>query len=227
MAMEIKTLDVRNSEEQETIEFWSQFGWTLKSSQRVYNKDSHLENRGGDTYSVTETVDFTKLVFERDKNGPHYARIVELEEAYFYYNDRLPNKKPEVYDSAQEFALATKPDLRTGIAASLPIILRILGIVLFAASGLLLSLEVVSETIVIPICLVGILAFVASFILAKIFKNSALNKAVRGEGVPAEVLKVRFEKYSDVNAKNKQALDEYNDTVATIAAILNELDTLI
>lgn len=40
--MEIKTLDVKNSEEQSTIEFWSQFGWVLKSSQRVYNKDSHL-----------------------------------------------------------------------------------------------------------------------------------------------------------------------------------------
>ena len=46
MAMEIKTLSVKNSEEQRTIEFWSQFGRVLKSSQRVYNKDSHIETRG-------------------------------------------------------------------------------------------------------------------------------------------------------------------------------------
>ena len=92
MAMEIKTLEIKNSEEQSTIEFWTQFGWQLKSSQRVYNKDSHLESRGDSTYSVTETVDFTKLVFERDKNGPNYSKIVELEKEYFSKAATLSNK---------------------------------------------------------------------------------------------------------------------------------------
>lgn len=41
--MEYKTRDVNNEDEASTIEFWSRFGWTLKSSQRVYNKDTHLE----------------------------------------------------------------------------------------------------------------------------------------------------------------------------------------
>lgn len=44
--MEYKTRDVNNEDEASTIEFWSRFGWTLKSSQRVYNKDTHLESSG-------------------------------------------------------------------------------------------------------------------------------------------------------------------------------------
>ncbi len=96
MAMEIKTLEVANSDEVSTINFWQQFGWTLKSSQRVFNKNSHLEQRGNDTYSVTETVDFTKLVFERDKNGPNYAQIAALENRYFQINIDIKNAEREI-----------------------------------------------------------------------------------------------------------------------------------
>lgn len=116
MAMEIKTLEIKNSEEQETIEFWAQFGWQLKSSQRIYNKDSHLEQRGNSTYSVTETIDFTTLVFERDKNGPNYSTIARLEREYFSID---PGTCPhsEAIDSINiwaQKAQKAKKDLRPG-----------------------------------------------------------------------------------------------------------------
>ncbi len=96
MAMEIKTMDVDNSQEAEAIEFYLQFGWNLKSSQRVYNQDSHLERRGDSIYSVTNTTNYTKLVFERDKNGPHYEEIVALEnEFYSCYRALEEAKKKE------------------------------------------------------------------------------------------------------------------------------------
>lgn len=225
--MEIKTLDVANSEENETIEFWSQFGWVLKSSQRVYNQDSHLENRGGSTYSVTNTVDFTKLVFERDKNGPNYERIAELERMYFYYNDMLPNKKPIVYDSAIDFAQATHPSLTSGFTAALPIILRVLGIVMFAGGAVLGAGNIVSNSIAVPMAMLGIPVFVFSFIIKGILELAAFKKALRGEGAPAEELKKKFQQYSERNDKNKKALEEYNDIINKVGAILTELDTLI
>ncbi len=125
MAMEYKTLNVKNSEEDSTIAFWTQFGWSLKSSQRVYNKDSHIEtDRGtGDLCSVTETVDFTKLVFERDKSMPGYADVVRLEEEYFSAASELSKfgeiKKPakmsiKSYSTIEEYAKGEKPDLRKG-----------------------------------------------------------------------------------------------------------------
>lgn len=88
--MEYKTRDVNNEDEASTIEFWSRFGWTLKSSQRVYNKDTHLESSGNGLRSVTETTDFTRLVFERDKGMPNYSQIAELENRYLTLLSQRP-----------------------------------------------------------------------------------------------------------------------------------------
>ena len=167
MAMEIKTLEIKNSEEQSTIEFWTQFGWQLKSSQRVYNKNSHLESRGDSTYSVTETVDFNKLVFERDKNGPNYSKIVELEKEYFSKAATLSNK-PTVsvtYDSLEKWARATKQDVRNGVQKALFYIMLIGGIALVAL------LEVFNSPITMALQVAGIVSIVLSFITKSAFKN--------------------------------------------------------
>ncbi len=95
MSVEIKTLNVANSQEDSTIQQYLDFGWTLKSSQRIYNKDSHLESRGEETYSVTETTDFTKLVFERETNIPNYRILSKLEREYLITQDSLPEDKPQ------------------------------------------------------------------------------------------------------------------------------------
>lgn len=83
MAKEIKTLTVAPNEDAQTIYNLQCFGWTLLSSQEVYNKDSHLEAWGKNTYSVTQTTHYVKLIFERDTAKiVNYSQIRRLEEAY-------------------------------------------------------------------------------------------------------------------------------------------------
>lgn len=60
----------------------STFGWRLKSSQEINSKESHLERRGDELYSVTTKENYVKLLFERDTGMKNYARLVQLEKQY-------------------------------------------------------------------------------------------------------------------------------------------------
>ncbi len=113
MAMEIKTTQCRPSDEEETIRLYQDFGWTFKSSQQVYNKDSHLEKQDGKTYSVTETVSYVKLVFERDSKMPHYEEFQSMWNRYCELADTLPSK-PQYPASMtiEEWTQKTRPDIR-------------------------------------------------------------------------------------------------------------------
>lgn len=74
---------VSPNSEQHTINVMSCFGWKLKSSQEVNVSDSHLENRYGDLYSVTNKEHYVKLLFEREKETPNYDKIVNFEREYY------------------------------------------------------------------------------------------------------------------------------------------------
>lgn len=88
--LETITKKVSPKNEQHTIDVMNCFGWKLKSSQEVNVSDSHLENRYGDLYSVTNKEHYVKLLFEREKEMPNYDRIVKLE--YEYYS--ILNSEP-------------------------------------------------------------------------------------------------------------------------------------
>lgn len=93
MAREIKTLTVKPDEDAQTIQNLQCFGWTLLTSQEVYNKDSHLEAWGKNTYSVTQTTHYVKLTFERDPaKMVNYSQIRRMEEAYMAVPG--PKRKP-------------------------------------------------------------------------------------------------------------------------------------
>jgi hypothetical protein len=86
-AKEIKSISVAPVAEEDTINEWQSFGWELKSSQEIKNKDSHLERRGDDLVSVTETEHYVKLTFERDPARQNYAELVSLQREY----ESIPN----------------------------------------------------------------------------------------------------------------------------------------
>lgn len=88
--LETKSFTVHPDDEQSTIDLWASFGWNLKSSQEVKTKDSHLEQRGGQLVSVTESEHYVKLVFERDNQRANYQRLVELENTYYDIMARKP-----------------------------------------------------------------------------------------------------------------------------------------
>lgn len=71
-----------------TIDLMARFRWELKSSTPVRTKDSHLEQRGGELWSVTETEEYIHLVFERDLDTPNLAQIKALEAEF--HSIRLP-----------------------------------------------------------------------------------------------------------------------------------------
>lgn len=120
MSLEIKSVDVENEEEEKVITVFQSFGWKLKSSQRVFNQSS--TPRGAISYenltyihSETQTIDFTKLVFERDTKMPNYDEIVELEEEFWALcaNFSEPPYMPPDVHTMEDWATHFYPDLRT------------------------------------------------------------------------------------------------------------------
>ena len=80
---ESKVVQVAPSGEDYMIKEFQAFGWELGNSQTIDKQDSHLENRFGTVYSVTESEKYVKLTFKRNKAMDNYARIAELEEMYY------------------------------------------------------------------------------------------------------------------------------------------------
>lgn len=79
---ETKSITVLPSDENETIDLWADFGWELQSSQEIFNKDSGLKRSGDTIYSVTTTINYVKLVFQRDTSMPNYEEIRKKEAEY-------------------------------------------------------------------------------------------------------------------------------------------------
>lgn len=91
MAKEIKTIKVTTANEAQTIRAYQCFGWILLNNQEIYVKDSHLDSG----YSVTETIHYVKLTFERDPSRlNNYQQLRSLEETYHAIPG--PGKKPSV-----------------------------------------------------------------------------------------------------------------------------------
>ena len=90
--IESKSVKCPTYSENFTIQLWQDFGWVLKSSQEVNVKDSHLESSFGNTYSVTTSEKYVKLIFERDTGMKNYAKINALQRE-FEQNELIPEKK--------------------------------------------------------------------------------------------------------------------------------------
>lgn len=95
MRTESKVRKVHPDNEQSTIEFMQLFHWNLANSQHVKNKtqSSHLERRGDDLYSVTQTESehFVNLTFSRDLDAPGIGRIKALEAEYHEVSGAIPS----------------------------------------------------------------------------------------------------------------------------------------
>ncbi len=80
---ESKSFQVHPNDEQEQINLMQQFHWNLLNSQEIKTKDSHLESRGDDIVSVTETEHYVKLTFSRELDLPNLNEIKRLEQQFF------------------------------------------------------------------------------------------------------------------------------------------------
>lgn len=227
MAMETKILEVKNSEEASTIQYWARFGWNLKSSQRIYNKDSHLERRGDDVVSVTETVDFTKIILERDMSNPNYSKIVALEKEYFSLEKVAPaTKSVGAKLDKQAWAKRDKPDYRSKFEKILFFLLLIGGIFL------LVFFEQYDTPVTMTIQVIGILAIVASFVTKSLIKKAKIKKALEKTD---DQLAMRFDKDYTEYCNNFESFrqtalknaEQYQYAQSRLPAILEELQNLI
>lgn len=120
MAIEFKSIDIDVEEEQKFIMAFQNFGWRCVGSQRIYNQTTkptgaiQFQNY---TYihSVTDTVDFVRLSFERDKKMPNYDEIVELEDEFWELAFNINYDKPYTVpgdETPEGWANRVEPDLR-------------------------------------------------------------------------------------------------------------------
>ena len=180
MAIEVKSVDVKNEYESESIRLHQDFGWTFKSSQRVFNQNTRLENRNDGTHAVTETVDFTKLVFERDTNMKNYEKLKQLDEWYSSTVEYLASRGEAKYPSTipmEEWAKQEKPDCSTDSIFLFAIGLSIVSDVALTAIEMIAFGNNVWNFIplLVPAAFIG---FVFYKIVNPISKKIALHKAL-------------------------------------------------
>lgn len=77
------SLQVHPNDEQSQINLMQKFHWSLQNSQEIKTVDSHLERRGDEIYSVTNSEHYTKLTFSRELDLPNLKEVKELEQKYF------------------------------------------------------------------------------------------------------------------------------------------------
>lgn len=112
---DIKTLTVHPDLENNAINFWQDFGYELSSSQEIFSQGFRLEQSGIDYLmdgitSVTTTVHYVKLIFERDHSIPHYQELKELEDQF----NAVPHpgardRKYSAYEIFMGFMFCTVP----------------------------------------------------------------------------------------------------------------------
>jgi len=92
---ETKSIQIHPSEENFQIDLWGKFGWEVKSSQEIFNRDSR--DLGDKVETVT--TNYVKLVFSRETTMPNYQKIKSLENEYDQKANRLQvlkNDEPTV-----------------------------------------------------------------------------------------------------------------------------------
>lgn len=84
MAKQTKSLTCHPDDENELIDLWQAFGWTLFSTQEVRDSESHLESGWDNSVkSVTTTTHYIKLTFQRDPSEiKNYQELVALENQF-------------------------------------------------------------------------------------------------------------------------------------------------
>ena len=240
MAKEIRSIDVANEVEEFYIENYQRFGWKLVSSQRVYNQSSTpvgaVTYKGEyrdytDVRSETYITDFTKLLFERERNMPHYEKLVELEDEFWELTETaLPGRPPlpHFQFTIEDWVKTVDPvpDLHTVfdiIALKLMLAGLPIGLVLIL---LINAFFYFNDALACSILLLSVLSFVVGLILDsdKRLVKIALKK-------PHSKYRKRLEaKYREYRVEYYQKLKEvenYDRTIQRMKWIVSNANNLL
>ena len=240
MSLEIKNLNVENEEEEKIITVFQGFGWKLKSSQRIFNQTSVA--RGAVSYqnltyihSENETVDFTKLVFERDTEMPNYDEIVELEEEFWRLSDICPSSRPVDPElmGFEDWVKKTKPSVfsaskKNTIIFGFYVICGILfGLLVYFLGNLSgdipASLPALFLSIIISLLIVPVHLFVSRGLFA-LFNCQWLKRIDLHAN---NFLRLQYSKYSESTRVLKEAASSYDNMVDTMRRLLRKSKKLL
>jgi hypothetical protein len=154
MAKETKTITVHPDHVQDSMDEHQIFGWDVLSNQEVKTVDSHLEDRGGDLYSVTKTEHYIRLTYQRDPSSiPNYPEIAALDKEYFY----IP-----------------QPGKRSNLFSKLSLIILGIGVVIFIGGTTQLGYGISGDSL-------GYMIFGAAIVALRVFFHIRKNKKWNNE----------------------------------------------
>lgn len=208
---EIRSLDVANEEEIACIEFHQNFGWKYKSSQRIYSKNTRLERWDLSVVSVTETTDFTKVVFERDRETKNYHQLVALEQEYLSLCNRIPDAPPAFHDKCatiEQWAAAAKPTIIKNRAGIFTVLLT----AILCGSAVFYDTSVHNAEVNLSSLLMLLIpCFIISMIVSLTFESIRNRTALRS------ALKAKNSKYrSELERKYLLLLDKIDEYTALV-----------
>lgn len=231
MSQEMKSIDARNEEADEIVSAFHCFGWNLKSSQRVFSRDTRADGAvtyQGVTYihSTTDTVDYTRLVFERMTDMPHYDELCELEEEFWELCEQTAGGRPYVpphADTMEKWARHFEPDLRSSEEKKrLHIFYGILTGIVFLVLASVMHVFYELSTMLSAVLMLGMGTLALTwFLRCKAAKHRALKKALR---TSSSVYRTRLEElYGGIMRECKQ----YDKSLARMRSIINMADHLL
>jgi hypothetical protein len=149
MAKETKTITVHPDYVQKSMDEHQIFGWDVLSNQEVKTVDSHLEEKGGDLYSVTKTEHYIRLTYQRDPSSiPNYSEIAALDKEYF----SVP-----------------QPGKRSNLFSKLSLIILGVGVVIFIGGATQLKYGISGFSL-------GYMIFGAAIVALRVFLHIRKNK---------------------------------------------------
>ena len=77
------SFQVHPNDRQEQINQMQEFHWSLLSAQDVKTVDNHMEKRGGDIYSVTNSEHYVVLTFSRPLDLPNLNEVKRIEQSFY------------------------------------------------------------------------------------------------------------------------------------------------
>ena len=228
MGIEYKSIEVANDDEESAIILYQSFGWRLKSSQRIFSQNSRpvgaltYENSAM-IFSRTETVDFTKLLFERDTKMPHHCEIKDLEEEFFELAEATtlePPLPPKPLMSLEAWVKATKPKL----FPTWVILLLLFGICAFLPTTIATLIPEIGPAF-IPVCIFSApIVWLLITVILRILRNRA---AVDERALFRDRLQKQYDSYKELREKQIEAINLYDYASVRLKEIMQEVTELL
>ena len=246
MSFEYKSIDIENDKESDIISLFSEFGWELKSSQRIFSQDTRpigavtfnsKESDVGLTYihSQTNTVDYTKLVFQRDNSLPNLSRVRELEREFWQLSSTCPAHRPTEpeYMPLEEWAISTHASIYSDVERILAwigsgLVFTVIWAIVFAIT---LTIDEGGGffknfiTAFFPCLIAGAVCGGVWFNLYDFIKRKSVY--VNEKSKHHKSVRKRYEEYIAIMDRQKLLVEHFDETMDQMSDIIAEANVLL